>query len=70
MLRILATKASLHLHRKQKQGELVPGEEALKIVGCAGHKAWAGEVAEKSVTLVRDEKSFYRFPQRNFGEFI
>ena len=56
VLRILATKASLYLHKKQKQGKLVPGQEALEVVGCAGHKAWAREVADKSITLVRDEK--------------
>lgn len=57
VLRILATKASLGLHRKQQEGILVPGEEALSVVGCKKHRAWAKEVADKSVTLVRDEKA-------------
>lgn len=57
VLRILATKASLHLHKKQQNGTLVPKEDALKIVGCDEHKAWAKEVADKSVTLVRDTKN-------------
>jgi len=57
VLRILATKASLGLHRKQKEGRLVPGEDALSVVGCTEHRSWAKEVADKSVTLVRDEKA-------------
>lgn len=54
--RILATKASLHLPEKQAEGKLVPGVEALSIVGNEKHGAWAKEVADRSVTLVRDEQ--------------
>ena len=54
--RILATKASLHLPEKQANGKLVPGAEALLTVGCEKHKTWAKEVAQKAVTLVRDEQ--------------
>jgi beta-N-acetylhexosaminidase len=56
VLRILATKASLHLHRKKQAGTLVPGKEALSVVGCEKHKEWARKVADQAVTLVRDEK--------------
>lgn len=52
--RVLATKASLQLHEKQKAGTLVPTKEALSVVGCAEHQKWAGNVADKSVTLVKD----------------
>ena len=55
--RVLATKASLHLPEKQAQGRLVPGQEALSIVGCAKHRAWAQEVADRAITLVRDEQN-------------
>lgn len=54
--RILAAKASLHLPEKQAQGRLVPGTEALSVVGNEKHGAWAKEVADRSVTLVRDEQ--------------
>ena len=54
--RILATKASLHLPEKQAEGKLVPGPDALSVVGCEKHRAWAKEVADKAVTLVRDEQ--------------
>ncbi len=67
VLRILATKASIHLHQKQRQGKLVPGQDALEIVGCAGHKAWAREVADKSVTLVRDEKGLLPISPKKFN---
>lgn len=55
--RILATKASLHLSEKQAQNRLVPGVDALSAVGCEKHKAWAQEVADNAVTLVRDEQN-------------
>lgn len=54
--RILATKASLHLPEKQAEGKLVPGPEALAVVGCQQHKAWADAVADNAITLVRDEQ--------------
>ena len=52
--RILAVKAALRLHEKQKTGTLVPGQETLSVVGCEKHRAWAKEVADKAVTLVKD----------------
>ena len=55
--RILALKASLKLHEKQKLGTLVPGIEQLDLVGCEEHKQWAREVADQSVTLVKDTQN-------------
>lgn len=55
--RILALKASLKLHIKKEAGTLVPGEENLKVIGCEGHRKWAAEVADKSVTLVKDTQN-------------
>ncbi|MCR5138103.1 MAG: glycoside hydrolase family 3 protein [Oscillospiraceae bacterium] len=54
--RILATKASLGLHRKQREGTLVPGPEALEEVGCEKHRAWSNEVADRAITLVHDRQ--------------
>jgi beta-N-acetylhexosaminidase len=51
--RILALKASLGLHRKERS-ELVPPVEALAGIGSAAHRAVAAEVADKTVTLVKD----------------
>lgn len=53
VMRILALKASLGLHKKSN---LPDKERALKVVGCAEHKAVAREVAEKGITLVKQEK--------------
>jgi len=52
--RILALKASMGLHRKQQAGTLVPGAEALTVLKCQEHEAWARECADRSVTLVKD----------------
>lgn len=54
--RQLALKASLHLHEKQKAGTLVPGPEALKVLGCAEHVEWAQVCADQAVTLVKDNQ--------------
>ncbi|MBQ9251678.1 MAG: glycoside hydrolase family 3 protein [Clostridia bacterium] len=52
--RILAAKAAIGLHRKQREGTLTPRREDLSIIGCAQHQAWAQECADKAVTLVKD----------------
>ena len=56
VLRILATKASLHLQEKKANNTLVPDASARQIVGCEEHKKWAKEVADQAVTLVRDDQ--------------
>lgn len=55
--RILATKASLKLHTKKENGTLVPGPEALEEIGAQKHLAWAKEVADEAVTLVKDTQN-------------
>ena len=57
LTRILGLKASLKLHRKQQQGTLVPGEEALSIVGCKEHREWAKKSADEGITLVKDTQN-------------
>lgn len=55
--RILALKASLRLHEKQANGTLIPNKDsALQVVGCKEHKAISKEVADKSITLVKEQK--------------
>jgi beta-N-acetylhexosaminidase len=51
--RILAVKAALRLYEKR---ELPTFENAKKIIGCAEHRQWAKECADKAVTLVKEEK--------------
>ena len=55
--RILAMKAAMNLPGKKEKGILVPGEEALSVVACEEHRAWARECADKSVTLVKDTQN-------------
>jgi len=51
--RILALKASLGLHATPRD-ELVPGTEALAVVGSGPHRAIAASIADKTVTLIKD----------------
>jgi beta-N-acetylhexosaminidase len=51
--RILALKASLGLHRMGRD-QLTAPTEALALVGSAEHLAIAAEIADKTVTLVKD----------------
>lgn len=52
--RILATKAALGLHRKQREGTLVPAVTDLRILRNPEHRAWAKATADEGVTLVKD----------------
>ncbi len=52
--RVLALKASLKLHEKQKKKSLVPHVEALGLLQCKQHITWAKELADQSITLVKD----------------
>lgn len=54
--RTLATKAAIGLHVKQREGRLVPGPEALSVVGCEKFKKWAVEASDAAITLVKDTK--------------
>ncbi|TNB75275.1 glycosyl hydrolase [Arthrobacter sp. BB-1] len=51
--RILGLKASLGLHRTPAD-QLVPPAEALAVIGSGEHRAIAAEIADKTVTLVKD----------------
>lgn len=54
--RILATKAAIGLHTRQREGTLVPPPGALKIVGDPQFKQWAVDLADASITLVKDTR--------------
>lgn len=53
LTRILAAKASLGLHRKDRT-KIVPQKEALSVLKNGTHEAWARESADRAVTLVKD----------------
>jgi beta-N-acetylhexosaminidase len=51
--RILGLKAVLGLHTTPR-ADLVPAAEALSVIGSAAHHAVAADIADKTVTLVKD----------------
>lgn len=55
--RILGLKASIGLHTKQQEGTLVPPKSGLSVIGCDEHMAIAKEVADQSITLVKQTRS-------------
>lgn len=55
VIRILALKASLGLHKRER-GEFIPINETIHDVGCEEHQAWAREAADKAITLVKDSE--------------
>lgn len=57
VLNILAMKASLGLHDRRQNGDLVPSGEKLDIVGCREHEEWSRECADHSITLVKDSQN-------------
>ena len=64
--RILAVKAALKLHKKQKNGTLVPQKDALEILNCPQYDAWAKECADEGVTLVKDTQGLLPIsPEKN-----
>ena len=52
--RILALKAALKLHEKKAAGTLVPPEDSLQVLKSRQHTEWAKELADRSITLVKD----------------
>ncbi len=55
--RILALKAHLKLHKKMKEGTLLPGEEAMEVFRDDTNRRLARELADRSVTLVKDTQN-------------
>ena len=59
LTRILGTKAALGLHKKSKTEILPPKEEAMEKIGLEENKAIAPEVADKSITLVKNKEDIF-----------
>lgn len=66
VLRILALKASLNLHRKKMEDKLVPDEKALSVLRCYEHEKWAKECADNAITLVRDGQNLLPISPRKY----
>ncbi len=55
--RILATKASIGLHKSHADGSIVPQREALSVIGKDEFKNWAVEASDAAITLVKNTKN-------------
>ena len=60
--RILGLKATIGLHKAQKEGTLFRTKEDLKVVGCEDHIERAKQAADKGITLVKN--TFDQLPIR------
>ena len=60
--RIIGFKATLGLHKAQKEGTLLRTKEDLKVVGCEDHIERAKQAADKGITLVKN--TFDQLPIR------
>ncbi|MCM1284243.1 MAG: hypothetical protein NC180_05920 [Muribaculaceae bacterium] len=52
--RILAMKAALGLHERRAAGTLIPADADMNLLKCNQHVRWAKELADASITLVKD----------------
>lgn len=57
LTRVLAMKAMLKLHRKQKEGTLMPPKEELSVIGCPEHRKKANEIIDNAITLVKNTRN-------------
>lgn len=67
---ILATKASLKLHEKKKGHTLIPDESALEILRCKKHIEMAYTVADKAITLVKDEQNLLPLTKEQYKKIL
>ena len=44
----------------------MPGKEALSIIGCEKHRAWAAQAADEAVTLVKDTQNLLPLSPRKY----
>lgn len=54
---ILAFKAMLKLHEKQKEHTLIPPQSELAVIGNKEHKDKAAQIIDESITLVKNTKN-------------
>ncbi|MBO1305703.1 glycoside hydrolase family 3 protein [Enterococcus sp. 669A] len=67
VLRILATKASLGLLDKE---QLVPDKDALSVLRCDQHRRWAYELADESITLVKDTQNLLPLTSADYKKVL
>lgn len=69
--KVLGLKASLKLHHKKEENTLLPNlEDAKKVIGNEKHLEWAKECADKSITLVKEEKGVLPISHEKFKKVL
>lgn len=68
--RILATKAALKLHEKKAEGTLMPPMEGLSVLKCEEHVKWAYELAEESITLVKNKNGLVPLDTKTYKKAL
>ncbi|MGM0920415.1 MAG: glycoside hydrolase family 3 protein [Bacillota bacterium] len=64
--RVLALKASLHLHREN----VIPSRESLELLRCKAHLDKAKDIADHSITLVKDIHSYLPIEPAAFKKIL
>lgn len=57
VLRVLALKASINLHKKKADGSIVPDIDPMEIIHQPETEKWTRECADRAVTLVKDRRN-------------
>lgn len=68
--RILALKVALKLHEKKAAGTLVPAEDSLQVLKNRQHVEWANELADKSITLVKDTQKLLPVDAKRYPKVL
>lgn len=68
--RILALKAALKLHEKKAEGTLVPHEDSLQVLKSKQHTEWARELADASITLVKDSQKLLPIDAEKYSKVL
>lgn len=68
--RILALKAALKLHEKKAAGTLVPLEDSLQVLRSKQHVEWAKELADQSITLVKDTQKLLPIDAKRYPKVL
>lgn len=58
LLRILALKAHMGLHKKAKK-DIMPPKEGLSVIRCEKHQKISDEVADRAITLVKNKQDIF-----------
>lgn len=71
VLRILALKAAIGLHKKQETGGLIPNPDiAAEIVGCREHREIEKACVRQSVTLVKNLEGILPLSPEKYGRVL